>query len=82
MLGADLYEADHNAPGSRDNPRLGIGRDVVLDRVIVDKNARIGDGAKLVNGQSRSDYDGQGYYVRSGIIVVSKGAVIQLGMTS
>ena len=26
-------------------PRLGIGRDVVLDRVIVDKNARIGDGA-------------------------------------
>ena len=28
---------------------LGIGRDVVLDRVIVDKNARIGDGARLVN---------------------------------
>ena len=81
LLGADLYEPDHNAPTSRDNPRLGIGRDVVLDRVIVDKNARIGDGAKLVNGQSRSDYDGQGYYVRSGIIVVSKGAVIQPGMT-
>ena len=81
LLGADLYEPDHNAPSSRDNPRLGIGRDVVLDRVIVDKNARIGDGAKLVNGQSRSDYDGQGYYVRSGIIVVPKGAVIQPGMT-
>ena len=32
-----------------DRPRLGIGRDVVLDRVIVDKNARIGDGARLVN---------------------------------
>ena len=81
LLGADLYEPDHNAPGSRDNPRLGIGRDVVLDRVIVDKNARIGDGAKLVNRQGRSDYDGQGYYVRSGIIVVPKGAVIQPGMT-
>ncbi len=34
-------------------PRLGIGRNVVLDRVIVDKNARIGDGARLVNEQGR-----------------------------
>ena len=28
---------------------LGIGRNVVLDRVIVDKNARIADGVRLVN---------------------------------
>ena len=35
-------------PGS-DAVSLGIGRDVVLDRVIVDKNARIGDGVRLVN---------------------------------
>ena len=34
------------APARGDRPRLGIGRDVVLDRVIVDKNARIGDGAQ------------------------------------
>jgi glucose-1-phosphate adenylyltransferase len=81
LLGADLYEADHGAAGSRDIPRLGIGHDVVLDRVIVDKNARIGDGAKLVNEQGRWDYDGKGYYIRSGIIVVPKGAVIQPGMT-
>lgn len=79
MLGADLYEADRNAATTRDNPRLGIGRDVVLDRVIVDKNARVGDGAKLVNEQSRWDYDGEGYYIRSGIIVVPKGAVIRPG---
>jgi glucose-1-phosphate adenylyltransferase len=81
LLGADIYEAEHTAQGSRDNPRLGIGRDVILDRVIVDKNARIGDGAKLVNEQSRTDYDGQGYYIRSGIIVVPKGAVIPSGTT-
>jgi glucose-1-phosphate adenylyltransferase len=81
LLGADLYEADQGPQGSRDNPRLGIGRDVILDRVIVDKNARIGDGAKLVNEQGRSDYDGEGYYIRSGIIIVSKGAVIPSGMT-
>ena len=34
-------------------PPLGIGRDVVLDRAIIDKNARIGDGARLVNEAQR-----------------------------
>ena len=43
-LGADFYEADDDATARGDGPRLGIGRDVVLNRVIVDKNARIGDG--------------------------------------
>ena len=40
LLGADYYEEDTAA----NSIPLGIGRDVVLDRVIVDKNARIGDG--------------------------------------
>ena len=46
LLGADFYEADDEAPARGERPRLGIGRDVVLDRVIVDKNARIGDGVQ------------------------------------
>ena len=49
LLGADYYEADDEAPARGDAPKLGIGRDVQLDRVIVDKNARIGDGARLLN---------------------------------
>ena len=54
LLGADYYEADDARAGAAATPRLGIGRDVVLDRVIVDKNARIGDGAQLVNAQGSS----------------------------
>ena len=53
LLGADYFEADDTAPVVRSRPRLGIGREVVLDRVIVDKNARIGDGAQLVNEARR-----------------------------
>ena len=45
LLGADSYEEETSATAIP----LGIGRDVVLDRVIVDKNARIGDGVRLVN---------------------------------
>ena len=73
LLGADYYE-DHIG----DLP-LGIGRNVVLDRVIVDKNARIGDGARLVNDRGIQDVDGDGYYIRSGIIIVPKGGVVKPG---
>ena len=47
LLGAD---STRRTPPADAIP-LGIGRDVVLDRVIVDKNARIGDGVRLVNEQ-------------------------------
>jgi glucose-1-phosphate adenylyltransferase len=77
VLGADFYE-DGEPPG--DLPRLGVGRDVVLDRVIIDKNARIGDGARLVNEQNIEHADGDGYYIRGGIIVVPKNGVIRPGV--
>ena len=76
LLGADLYE---DGPAPDDTPPLGIGRDVVLLRTIVDKNARIGDGARLVNERGVDEADGDGYYIRSGIIVVPKGGVIAPG---
>jgi glucose-1-phosphate adenylyltransferase len=79
LLGADFYEADEAAPARGPNPRLGIGKNVMLDRVIVDKNARIGDGARLVNEQNIQEADGNGYYVRSGVIVVPKDGVIAPG---
>ena len=77
VLGADYYE-DGEPPG--DLPALGVGRDVVMDRVIVDKNARIGDGARLVNEQNLEHADGDGYYIRGGIIVVPKNGVIRPGV--
>ena len=57
----------------------GIGRDVVIDRAIVDKNARIGDGCRLVNEAGVQEADGDGWYIRSGIIVVPKGGIVRPG---
>ncbi len=79
LLGADFYEADDEAPTRRNEPALGIGRDVVLDRVIVDKNARIGDGAQLVNAAGVQEADGDGYFIRGGVIIVPKDGVIAPG---
>lgn len=79
LLGADYYEGDEAAPPRGEDPLLGIGREVVLDRVIVDKNARIGDGARLTNVDGLREADGPGYFIRNGIIIVPKGGVIAPG---
>lgn len=79
LLGADFYEADEGKDAENGKVPLGIGKNVVLDRVIVDKNARVGEGARLVNERRQTHCDGDGYYIRSGIIIVPKGGVIQTG---
>ena len=76
LLGADYYEEDTAA----NSIPLGIGRDVVLDRVIVDKNARIGDGVRLVNEAGVDHADGDGYFIRNGIIIVPKSARVGAGV--
>ncbi len=78
LLGADFYDDD--APATNGAPQLGIGRDVVLDGVIVDKNARVGDGARLVNAKGIQEANGEGYYIRNGVIVVPKNGVIASGL--
>jgi glucose-1-phosphate adenylyltransferase len=79
LCGADYYEADDNAPARGHAPRLGLGRNVELDRVIVDKNARIGDAARLVNVAGVKEADGDGYYIRNGVIIVPKDGIIAPG---
>jgi glucose-1-phosphate adenylyltransferase len=78
LLGADFYEEELAASAIA----LGIGRDVVLDRVIVDKNARIADGVRLVNDSGVEHADGDGFYIRNGIIIVPKNAQVRAGVTA
>jgi len=76
LLGADFYETDDQPA---DFVPLGIGPNVELDRVIVDKNARIGEGARLVNAGRVDTFDGDGVFIRNGIIIVAKDATIAPG---
>ena len=79
VMGADYYETEPTAipPGQ---PAMGIGRNCVIDRAIIDKNARIADGAVITPEGKPSDYDGDNYFIRDGIVVVPKNAVIPAGM--
>jgi glucose-1-phosphate adenylyltransferase len=76
LLGADYFEEETAASRTP----LGIGRGVVLDRVVVDKNARIGESVRLVNEKGVQEADGDSYYIRNGIIIVPKGAELRDGL--
>lgn len=83
MMGADYYQTieemrDDVAAGM---PRMGIGEGSTIRRAIIDKNARIGSGVRLLNeaGTLHADGDHSSYYIRDGIIIVPKNAVIKNG---
>ncbi len=81
VLGADYYETleEIARAASRGTPPIGIGSDTVIEKAIVDKNARIGSGVRIVNEAGESEQDGDGYFIREGIVIVPKHGVIPDG---
>jgi glucose-1-phosphate adenylyltransferase len=81
LLGANYFEGERRGAGERGEglPPLGIGDDSVLERVIVDKNCRIGRGVRLVNRQGLQEAEGDNYVIREGIVVIPNGAVVPDG---
>lgn len=83
MMGADYYQTieEMHKDLTSGMPRIGIGEGTTIKRAIIDKNARIGSNARLLNDASVLNADGEGgsYYIRDGIIIVPKNAVIRDG---
>lgn len=75
MMGADSWE---NEPPDG-LPAMGIGNDCHIRNAILDFNARIGDGCRLVNADGVENADSEHYTIRDGIIIVHKHAVIAPG---
>ena len=81
LMGADYFETssqrDENARLGR--PDVGIGEGTLIEDAIIDKNVRIGRRVKIRAAGKPKEFDGDGFYVRDGIVVVPKGAVIPDG---
>ncbi len=74
IMGADYYE---KAPPAG-MPKMGIGRDCYIKNAIIDKNARIGDGA-YISPEGKADCTHELYTICGGVIVIPKNAVIPPG---
>jgi glucose-1-phosphate adenylyltransferase len=81
MMGADFYEDDEDFEYNRQLgiPNIGIGKGSIIRNAIIDKNAHIGENVRIVNEERVQNFDGAGYYIRDGIVIVPKGGVLQTG---
>jgi glucose-1-phosphate adenylyltransferase len=77
-MGADYYQDEYPQAGS-DRPPVGIGPHCVIDGAIIDKNARIGSDVVISPAGKPEKMDGHNFYIRDGVVVVPKGAVIPPG---
>lgn len=83
IMGADYYQTweDMLADREANKPRIGIGEGSIIRRAIIDKNARIGNNVRLVNDAAalNADAENGSYFIRDGIIIVPKNAIIEDG---
>ena len=83
LMGADFYEpfAERQSDLQHKSVPVGIGAGTTIRRAIVDKNARIGRKVLIINKDrvEEADRESEGFYIRGGIVVVLKNAVIPDG---
>jgi glucose-1-phosphate adenylyltransferase len=83
IMGADFYEpfAERQSDCETTRVPLGIGSNSTIRRAIIDKNARIGCNVQIINKDrvEEAERENQGFFIRNGIVVVFKNAVIPDG---
>ena len=83
VMGSDFYEGEHRLGAANrsagDVPPMGVGRNCRLERCIIDKNVRIGDGVVVKAQPEVNEHEGKYCWVRDGIIVIPKNTVIPAG---
>ncbi len=83
IMGSDFYQpfAERQTDCEQHEIPLGIGANSTIRRAIVDKNAHIGCDVQIINKDRVEEAmrEEEGFYIRNGIVVVFKNAVIPDG---
>jgi glucose-1-phosphate adenylyltransferase len=81
IIGADRYETEEERAQNRARgvPDLVIGDGSVIERAIIDKDARIGHNVRIVNERGVDEEEGDNYVIREGIVVIPRGCVVRDG---
>lgn len=84
FMGADYYEQPHdiNENQTLGQPNLGVAADSVIERAIVDKNARIGRGVRILNETGVVDSEETPtHLIRDGVVVIPRQTTLPEGLT-
>jgi glucose-1-phosphate adenylyltransferase len=78
IMGADRFETDAERTDNRRRgvPDMIVGNGCLIENAILDKDCRIGNNVRIVNGKGLENDDGKNYVIRDGIVVIPKGAVV------
>ena len=81
FLGADYFRWEEWETRSRMHGPVypGVGQNTRIENAIVDKNASIGNRCVITNAAGVQEGEGPGFYIRDGIVVIVKNAVISDG---
>jgi glucose-1-phosphate adenylyltransferase len=79
MMGADHYGGPKDGTTTANSIPIGVGPGCTIERAIIDKNARIGEGVVIRNQRELQNFDGVGYNIRDGVVIIPKNAVIPAG---
>lgn len=80
MMGSDRYESLEEL-STDGHVAMGIGYNCTINKAILDKNCRIGDGVTINGGDHLEDTDQESYAIKGGVVVVKKDATIPPGFT-
>ncbi len=79
MMGNDYYENLNDIENDKIPILLGIGERCFIKNTIIDKNCRIGDDVRINGGAHLEDTETNTHFIKDGIVVIKKGAVIPKG---
>lgn len=81
IIGADRFETDteHEQNRLSGRPNFNVGNDCHIERAILDKDCRVGNNVTINYRGKEPNVDGDCYYVRDGIVVIPKGAIVPNG---
>jgi len=81
IIGADKFETDAERAKNHERgvPDLVLGDNCVVERAIIDKDARIGSNVRIVNRTGKNEEEGDNYVIRDGIVVIPRGSVVRDG---
>ena len=79
VMGNDYYETLEDLQNLGKKPAMGIGSNCYIRNAIIDKNVRIGDNVRIHGSNALPDKETKTYYIRDGIVVLKKGAIIKSG---
>jgi len=76
LMGSDYYDRPERPRGE---VPLGIGKDCHIEGAIIDKNARVGAGTRILPFPAGTEIDGEEWVVRDGIVVIPKNTTLPPG---